>query len=103
MSKNGLKGFVVGALIASAAALLFAPKSGTKTRNDIKKLIKTISKKMEKEFGDLSSLSQEKYESLVSAALKEYTKTSKVAKGFIEEAQDLFKKQWNDIKKEIKK
>ncbi len=103
MAKNTLRGFVIGALVASAATLLFAPKSGTKTRNDIKKLIKTISKKMEKEFGDLNSLSQEKYETLVSAALKEYAKTSKVAKGFISEASDLLKKQWIDIKKELKK
>lgn len=103
MGKNVLKGFVVGALMASAATLLLAPKAGKKTRNDIVKLIKTLTKKMEREFGDLSSLSKEKYEMLVEAALKEYSKKTRVAKSFLQEAQELLRKQWNEIQKELKK
>lgn len=103
MAKNALKGFVVGALVAAAASLLLAPKSGAKTRKDILKLIKTVTKKMEREFGDLGNLTKERYDELVAGALIEYAKTTKTAKGFLDEAKELLQKQWNEIQKELKK
>lgn len=103
MSKNFFKGITIGALVATAATLLLAPKSGQKTQKDVKKFVKTVTKRMEKEFGDLSEISKEKYEIIVSSALKEYARTSKVAKNFVTEAQELLKKQWSEIQKELKK
>lgn len=103
MSKNFFRGITIGALVATAATLLLAPKSGVKTRKDVQKLVKTLSKKMEKEFGDLSQISKDRYEAIVGTALKEYAKTSKVAKNFISEANDVLKKQWSEIQKELKK
>lgn len=40
--KGFLKGIVVGGLIGSAAALLFAPKSGKETQEDIKRKARTM-------------------------------------------------------------
>lgn len=48
-SKGFLKGALVGGIVAGVSALLFAPKSGKETRQDIKKAAKTASDRVQAE------------------------------------------------------
>jgi len=94
-----LKGAVVGAIAGATAGILFAPKSGVETREDIKKLALEIGDKgkdlylqtrtkvllMVKELQDAGKgIDKVKYEGLVNEALleikKDFSVTSEVAK-----------------------
>lgn len=50
---NVLAGIGLGAIIGAAAGLLFAPKSGTETREDIKKAAEELKTKAESAVGEL--------------------------------------------------
>jgi gas vesicle protein len=52
---NVLAGIGLGALIGAAAGLLFAPKPGIETRDDIKKAAEDIKVKTESAIADLST------------------------------------------------
>ena len=94
-----LKGAVVGAIAGAAAGVLFAPKAGIETREDIKKLALEIGDKgkdlylqartkvllMVKELQDAGKgIDKVKYEKLVNEALleikRDFSVTSEVAK-----------------------
>ncbi len=102
-SKFFLKGAAIGAILASVATLLIAPKSGKKTRSDVQKLVNSLSKKMSKQIATLSDISKDTYEELVTKAVKEYTKGKKVGKDFIEDVTSVLKQNWKEIEKELKK
>ncbi len=50
-----LAGIGLGAIIGAAAGLLFAPKTGTETRDDLKKAAEDLKSRAEDVVGDLST------------------------------------------------
>lgn len=102
-SKHFMKGAAIGAIIASVATVLLAPKSGKKTRSDVKKLVTTLSKKMTKQLEEISDLSKESYEDLVNKTVKEYTKGKKLTKDFVNDISEVLKSNWKEIQQELKK
>ncbi|MBI4239857.1 YtxH domain-containing protein [Candidatus Uhrbacteria bacterium] len=102
-NKHFVKGAAIGAVLASIATLLLAPKAGKKTRSDVKKLVNSLSKKMSKEFASLSDLSRDRYEELVNRTMKEYTKGKKIAQDFIDDVSKNLKGNWKEVQKELKK
>lgn len=102
-AKSFLKGATLGAMFASVAALLLAPKSGKKTRTDAQKLVNGLMKRLHKEAEALQDVSKERYEEIVSKSVSEYAKGKKMTEAYIDEMKKLLMNSWADVKKELKK
>lgn len=104
MDKKGfLKGAALGALIASAAALLCAPQSGKKTRKDAQKFANVVLKKMLGQARSLSSLSKDAYEKMLDSSLADYAKGKKITSSYLKEMKAILISHWNEVQKVIKK
>lgn len=104
MDKKGfLKGAALGALIASAAALLCAPQSGKKTRKDAEKFANAVLKKMLRQARSLSSLSKDAYEKMIDSSLADYSKGKKITSSYLNEMKDILSGHWNEVRKVLKK
>jgi len=102
MDKKGfLKGAAIGALIASVATLFMAPKSGKKTRADVKKLVDTLSSRIMKEAGSMANMSQETYDKLVNRSVADYAKGKSIATDYLDDVTTMLKKQWKFVQKEL--
>lgn len=103
MDKKGfLKGAALGALIASAAALLCAPQSGKRTRKDAQKFTHTMLKKMLGKARSLHSISKETYEKMLDSSLADYSKGKKITSSYLHEMKALLSSHWNEIQKVLK-
>ena len=100
--KGTLKGAALGALIASAAALLLAPKSGKKTRADLNKLLASAQKDLQKKAKKMQALSQQQYEELFLSTLAQAAKKKEEIADVLEDVTGVLKKGWEDIKLEMK-
>ncbi len=98
-----LRGAAIGALLASVATLLLAPKSGKKTRADVQKLVSSLTKRLSKQLDQLTEVSKEAYDELVGKTVAEYARGKRLTKEFIDEVTGILKGSWKDIQKEIKK
>ncbi len=82
-AKGAALGVALGAVVAGAAALLFAPKSGKELRADIKKASNDVAKKVLSEVEKTKNMSQKKYHDIVEKVVNEYTKNKKVAESAV--------------------
>lgn len=62
-----LKGTLLGVLVGGLAGVLFAPKSGKETREDIKKAATDVAKKAETMYADAKDMVEAKVDALRSA------------------------------------
>lgn len=100
--KGTLKGAAVGALIASAAALLLAPKSGEKTRVDLAKLLDTASRDLQKKAKKIENITREQYEELFLTTLAQAAKKKEEAADLMSDVSGVLKKGWDDMRQELK-
>lgn len=98
MSKPFLKGAAFGALIAGVATLFLAPQSGKKTHNDVKKLIDMFSKQFLTQSKNLKKMSRGAYEDMVTASVKDFSKSSKIGKEYLNDVASALKDRWEDFK-----
>lgn len=98
-TKHFLKGAAIGALLASVATILLAPKSGKRVQKDVKKLVETLTKQM----GDVSLLTRDTYRDMAGRVIKEYAKGKKFTKEYVKQMSDLLSDTWADVSREIKK
>jgi len=70
-----LKGFLIGGLAGVAAGILFAPKSGKETRNELGEKATNLAERMKEEYEVSLENSKSRYESL----LKQLKKAEVVA------------------------
>lgn len=104
MDKKGfLKGAALGALIASAAALLCAPQSGKKTRKDAQKLATSLLKRMLKSARSLNVVSRDAYDKMIESSLAEYAKGKKITNEYLKEMKSILASHWGEVQKELKK
>jgi len=111
------KGALVGAIAGAAAGLLFAPKSGKETREDIKKLALEIGDKgkdiylqarkkvltMVKDLKDAGkNVDKAKYEELVNEALLEIKKDFEVTGDVAKRIGLQLREDWNEVKIALK-
>lgn len=101
-AKGAALGVALGAVVAGAAALLFAPKSGKELRKDIKKTATDLTNKVLKEVEKAKNISKEKYHDIVEKVVDEYTKNKKVAAGAVTMLKQDLKGKWLEIEKETK-
>lgn len=100
-AKLFLKGAAIGAVFASAAALLMAPKSGKKTQKDVQKLVATLSKKIGKQLEDVAGMSKEQYSAIIEKSVAEFSRGKIFAREHIDELMRLLNTRWADVRKEL--
>ena len=113
-----LKGILVGAIAGAVAGVLLAPKSGTETREDIKKLAVDFGEKTNelyqkatailKEKLDLlketgKKIDHEKYLQLVSQVVNEIKKDGLVTADVAQKISAQLKTDWTLVKEELTK
>ena len=101
-----LKGLLIGGLIGAAAGILFAPKSGRETREDISKKTQELYAKAKEEYDVAVDKSRKTYESAVermkelqSAAMKKAAETE----GKVEELAEKSKEAIGDARNRFKR
>lgn len=100
-AKHFLRGAAVGALFASVATLLLAPKAGKKTRDDVGRLVKSLSEKLGAELEGTSKLSRERYDEIISKTLEEFSKGKQLTKEFVNDLSLILKKYFKEVKGEV--
>ncbi|MGI5897633.1 MAG: YtxH domain-containing protein [Candidatus Dojkabacteria bacterium] len=121
MSKSGksfAKGALLGAIGGALAGILFAPKSGKETREDIKKLAvdlgdkaeetylnakKQLNKKIENIKRAGKSIDEAKYKELIGEVVDDFKQNQKITQNSAEKLGEILRKDWEKIKKEIAK
>lgn len=116
MKDNYFKGFLVGAAIGAVAGLLFAPQSGDKTREEIKKLglnakdkaqdkYLQARKKVETKLLEINEAGKkidfEGYKKLVMQVVDEIKNDSDVTAQTAKEIGVKLNSDWNEIKSSI--
>ena len=100
MSNNNLfKGIMAGLAIGGAIGVLFAPKSGRQTRQDLKRAYKATSKDIARRINDLEDISQSKYDQIVDAVVNEYQKLDPITQEQIEALKATLQDKWNEVAK----
>ncbi len=100
-TKGFLRGAALGALFASVATLLLAPKTGKKTRADATKLATTLSKKIHKELESGGLMSKDRYDEIVTRSLHEYARGKKITAALIGDVSKIFKSHFAEVQKEL--
>lgn len=96
-NKNLFKGIITGLAIGGALGVLFAPKSGKQTRQDLKKAYRATSKDIAKRINDLEDISQSKYDQIVDAVVNEYQKLDPITQEQIETLKTTLQEKWNEV------
>jgi len=115
-SDDFFKGLIFGAVIGATAGILLAPKSGTETREDIKKfssdvqdkaeeLYMTSRKEVEKRIKALKvagkKLDLDTYKQLVSKVIDELKNDSDVAASTAKKIGEQLTDDWNELKSAV--
>ncbi|MEK7618810.1 MAG: YtxH domain-containing protein [Patescibacteria group bacterium] len=100
-AKNFVRGAALGALFASVASLLLAPKAGKKTREDVAKFSKELAHRLHDERLRASTLTQQQYENILGTTIGEYSRGKKLAKGFVNDITTVLKDYFLEVKKEL--
>jgi gas vesicle protein len=98
-NKNLFKGIMAGLAIGGAIGVLFAPKSGRQTRQDLKKAYRTTSKDIARRIDDLEDISKAKYDQIVDAVVNEYQKLDPITQEQIETLKATLQDKWNEVAK----
>jgi gas vesicle protein len=98
-NKNLFKGIMAGLAIGGVIGVLFAPKSGRQTRQDLKRAYKATSKDIAKRINDLEDISQSKYDQIVDAVVNEYQKLDSITQEQIEALKATLQDKWSEVAK----
>ncbi len=101
--KSFLKGATIGAVFASTAAILLAPKSGKRTQKDVGRLVATLSKKIGKELENVAGISKEQYQTIIAKSVAEFSRGKAFAREHIDELMNMLNTHWTDVHKELNK
>lgn len=99
--KGALKGAALGALVASAASLLLARKSGKKTRADLSKFLHSTSVNVQKRAKKMTNLSQDQYGELFLDSLASAAKKKEEVAELLSDVSTILKKGWDDVRREL--
>ena len=97
MDKSFLKGMALGLLTGAVIGILFAPKSGKETRDDIKNFVIETKNKIADKLSHLKKISQEKYEQIVDETIDQ--NGSKMEQADIDQIKKEIKMNYDRIKK----
>ncbi|PIS07734.1 hypothetical protein COT78_02075 [Candidatus Berkelbacteria bacterium CG10_big_fil_rev_8_21_14_0_10_43_13] len=100
--KELLIGASVGALAGVIAGLLFAPKSGKETQEDLKKYMHEMKNKIAKELDKAGKVTKETYEKVVDKIVKVYEVEKKITPADAKDILAKLKNNFAEVKKALK-
>ncbi len=107
MDKKTMKGvgvgLAVGALAGAVAGILFAPKSGKETREDIKNYLEEMKDKIAQELDKAGDFTKETYQAAVEKVVSTYEKGKKITAKQAKEIQEELEEGYDKVKKASKK
>jgi len=117
-SESFFKGLLFGTALGAIAGILFAPKSGEETREDIKKLAVDIKDKAEDLYNDArrevekkvqqikkagEKIDEGKYKGIVAEVIDEFKRDAKVTSSAAEKLGEQLRGDWKMVKGELTK
>ncbi len=101
--KELLIGASVGAIAGVIAGLLFAPKAGKETREDLAKNMHEMKDKIAKELDKAGKVTKETYDKIVDKVVKVYEIEKKITPGDAKDILARLKNNFEEVKKALKK
>lgn len=98
-AKDFTKGAFVGGIVGAMAGILFAPKSGKETREDIKKYYDEMRDKIMEELEKAGDFTKEKYDSIVRSVVSKYQDEDKITSNDSERIMKILSESFNKIEK----
>lgn len=98
--KSGLAvgSMALGAIAGAIAAILFAPKSGRETREDIKDTLTRIKDETAEKLSEMKDLTMETYHSTVDSVLQSYKDAKEITEEQAGEIKADLQKGYEDVK-----
>ncbi len=100
-AKDFLVGAAVGAVAGAIAGVLFAPKSGKETREDIAKFYHEMKDRIAEDLAKAGDFSRETYKKVVKNVVSGYEKAKKISADEAVEAIDKLEAGFDTVKKKI--
>lgn len=91
--------FAIGALAGALAGVLFAPKSGKETREDIKDAVAKINRDVAHRLSSLKEVTEDKYHQIVESVVGAYEKNKDVTQAQARVLKKDLRKGYGDLKK----
>lgn len=97
-----LAGAIVGAALGVAAGTLLAPKSGKKTRKDVKRISGDFYRYITPQIKKMKRMGEAQYDALVAKGLKNYVKAKRLSSAQEKALKAEAKRAWKHIKGHLK-
>lgn len=94
-----VKGLIAGVAIGGSLGVLFAPKSGKETREDIQQAYKQVSADVAKKVSQAKDVTEKTYQEIVDKAVAEYRKLEQLTNEQADELSETLKSRWYDTGK----
>ena len=78
-AKDVMAGVAIGAIAGAVAGILFAPKSGKETREDIKNYLGEMKDQISEKLSQAADFSKETYNNVVQGVVKSYEDAKKIS------------------------
>lgn len=101
-AKDVLTGVAIGAVAGAVAGILFAPKSGKETREDIKKYMHEMKDKIADELSKAGDFTKETYNLVVKKVVGGYESAKKITSDEAVDMIDGLEKGFDKVKAKIK-
>jgi gas vesicle protein len=96
-------GAVFGAVMGVLAGILFAPKSGKETRDEIGNTFKEIKEKVAKEVSEMSDLTKRKYNQMVRGVVGAYQEAKKISPDQADDIMEILQDSFAEIEDAYRK
>lgn len=94
-----IKGLLAGVAVGGSLGVLFAPKSGKETRQDIQEAYKHVSADVAKKVSQAKDVTEKTYHEIVDKAVTEYRKLEQLTNEQADDLSKALKSRWNDSEK----
>jgi len=97
-TKETIKALLFGFSLGSLAGVLLAPKSGSQTRDDLKKTYERTKNQVLNKLSRFDQLSQEKYSEIVAKVVSEYEQVEQLTQDQRQKLEKLLRSKWDEAR-----